>query len=75
MDGVHDLGGREGFGPIVDKADDEVINADWEIRNFAKPVRLRSRMSGREPALAASGALAAAGAGVAVWWWFRHRAA
>jgi HAD superfamily hydrolase (TIGR01490 family) len=47
----------------------------WEIRNFAKPVRLRSRMSGREPALAASGALAAAGAGVAVWWWFRHRAA
>ena len=41
----------------------------WEIRNFAKPVRLRDRMSGREPALAASGALAAAGAGVAVWWW------
>jgi HAD superfamily hydrolase (TIGR01490 family) len=45
----------------------------WEIRNFAKPVRLRSRMSGKEPALAASGALAAAGAGVVVWWWLRHR--
>ena len=46
---------------------------DWEVRNFAKPVRLRSRISGKEPALAASGALAAAGAGVAVWWWLRHR--
>ena len=44
----------------------------WEILNFAKPVRLRDRM-GREPAWAASGALAAAGAGVAVWWWWRHR--
>jgi nitrile hydratase subunit beta len=35
MDGVHDLGGREGFGPIVGKADDKVIHADWEIRAFA----------------------------------------
>jgi nitrile hydratase beta subunit len=35
MDGVHDLGGREGFGPIVGKADDRVIHADWEIRDFA----------------------------------------
>ena len=35
MDGVHDLGGREGFGPIVGKADDKVIHADWEIRDFA----------------------------------------
>ena len=34
MDGVHDLGGREGFGPIVDKADDKVIHADWEMRAF-----------------------------------------
>ena len=25
MDGVHDLGGREGFGPIVDKADDKAV--------------------------------------------------
>jgi nitrile hydratase subunit beta len=35
MDGVHDLGGREGFGPIIGKADDKVIHADWEIRDFA----------------------------------------
>jgi nitrile hydratase subunit beta len=35
MDGVHDLGGREGFGQIVGKTDDKVIHADWEIRDFA----------------------------------------
>ena len=35
MDGVHDLGGREGYGPIVGKADDKVIHAEWEIRDFA----------------------------------------
>jgi nitrile hydratase subunit beta len=35
MDGVHDLGGREGFGPILGKVDDKVIHADWEIRDFA----------------------------------------
>jgi nitrile hydratase subunit beta len=35
MDGVHDLGGREGFGPIVGKTDDKVIHAEWEIRDFA----------------------------------------
>jgi nitrile hydratase subunit beta len=35
MDGVHDLGGREGFGPIAGKADEKVIHADWEIRDFA----------------------------------------
>src|SRR5260370_35628858 len=45
---------------------------DWEVRNFAKPVRLRSRISGKAPALAASGAIAAAGAGGAVWGWLRH---
>ena len=32
MDGVHDLGGREGFGPILDKADDKPFHADWEMR-------------------------------------------
>jgi nitrile hydratase subunit beta len=34
MDGVHDLGGREGFGPIVDKDDDSPFHADWEMRAF-----------------------------------------
>ena len=35
MDGVHDLGGREGFGPIKGKHDGQMIHADWEIRDFA----------------------------------------
>jgi nitrile hydratase len=34
MDGVHDLGGREGFGPIVDKHDERPFHADWEMRAF-----------------------------------------
>jgi nitrile hydratase subunit beta len=34
MDGVHDLGGCEGFGPIVDKDDGEPFHADWEMRAF-----------------------------------------
>jgi nitrile hydratase beta subunit len=33
MDGVHDLGGREGFGPILDN-DDKPFHADWELRAF-----------------------------------------
>ena len=38
MDGVHDLGGREGFGPIVGKADDKVDPCrlgDARLRNEA----------------------------------------
>jgi len=35
MDGVHDLGGREGFGPIEGKHDPKVVHAEWEIRDFA----------------------------------------
>ena len=34
MDGVHDLGGREGFGPILDKDDDKPFHAKWEMRAF-----------------------------------------
>ena len=32
MDGIHDLGGREGFGPVVVEADEPVFHADWERR-------------------------------------------
>jgi HAD superfamily hydrolase (TIGR01490 family) len=48
---------------------------DWEIREFARPVRLRDRMPvpPAGPTIAVGGALAAAGAGVAVWWWLRRR--
>jgi nitrile hydratase subunit beta len=34
MDGVHDLGGRESFGPILDKDDDKPFHAKWEMRAF-----------------------------------------
>ena len=48
---------------------------DWETRDFEHPVRLRDRMPvpPAGPTIAVGGALAAAGAGVAVWWWLRRR--
>jgi nitrile hydratase beta subunit len=33
MDGVHDLGGMEGFGPV--ERDEDVFHAEWERRAFA----------------------------------------
>jgi len=35
MDGIHDLGGMEGFGPIEREADEPVFHHDWERRAFA----------------------------------------
>ena len=34
MDGVHDLGGKEGFGAIVREANEPVFHARWESRVF-----------------------------------------
>jgi nitrile hydratase subunit beta len=34
MDGVHDLGGREGFGPIPFKDDDQPFHGEWEKRVY-----------------------------------------
>jgi nitrile hydratase len=34
MDGVHDLGGMDGFGPVIVEADEPVFHADWERRSF-----------------------------------------
>jgi nitrile hydratase len=34
MDGVHDLGGREGFGPIQGLGDGRPFHEQWEIRAF-----------------------------------------
>lgn len=30
MDGIHDLGGRQGLGPIAPEADEPVFHSDWE---------------------------------------------
>ena len=32
MDGIHDLGGMEGFGPVPIEADEPVFHHDWEAR-------------------------------------------
>ena len=34
MDGIHDLGGMEGFGPVDAPADEPVFGEDWERRAF-----------------------------------------
>jgi nitrile hydratase subunit beta len=34
MDGVHDLGGRAGFGPVVVEPDEPVFHEPWERRVF-----------------------------------------
>jgi nitrile hydratase beta subunit len=34
MNGVHDLGGMDGFGPIVPEANEPVFHHDWERRIF-----------------------------------------
>jgi nitrile hydratase subunit beta len=35
MDGVHDMGGMHGFGPVVVEGGDEVFHEAWEPRVFA----------------------------------------
>jgi nitrile hydratase subunit beta len=35
MDGVHDMGGMHGFGPVVVEGGGEVFHEDWEARLFA----------------------------------------
>ena len=34
MNGVHDLGGMHGFGPVVIEPDEPVFHAEWERRTF-----------------------------------------
>jgi len=35
MDGVHDMGGMDGFGPVVAEADEPVFHEPWEARVLA----------------------------------------
>ena len=32
MDGIHDMGGLQGFGPVDVEADEPVFHLDWERR-------------------------------------------
>jgi len=35
MNGVHDMGGMDGFGPVIREQDEPVFHADWERRIYA----------------------------------------
>ncbi|HWA61615.1 MAG TPA: nitrile hydratase subunit beta, partial [Caulobacteraceae bacterium] len=35
MNGVHDMGGMHGMGPIAPEADEPVFHAEWEARVLA----------------------------------------
>jgi len=43
MNGIHDMGGMDGFGPIQVDKDESVFHADWERRMFAIAMRLLGR--------------------------------
>jgi nitrile hydratase subunit beta len=40
MNGVHDMGGMHGFGPVTPEPDEPVFHADWERRVFALTVAM-----------------------------------
>ncbi|HVA84196.1 MAG TPA: nitrile hydratase subunit beta [Candidatus Binataceae bacterium] len=43
MNGVHDLGGMHGFGPVVREQNEPVFHADWEKRTFAMTLTAMGR--------------------------------
>jgi len=49
MDGIHDLGGMEGFGPVIVEPDEPVFHADWERRvcRLTMGAQARRLVSGR----------------------------
>jgi len=42
MNGAHDLGGMQDFGPVVTEPDEPVFHADWERRAFAMRLAMGS---------------------------------
>ena len=43
MNGVHDLGGMHGFGPVIREQNEPVFHADWEKRVFAMTLTAMGR--------------------------------
>jgi len=43
MNGVHDLGGMHGFGPVVREQDEPVFHSEWEKRVFAMTLTAMGR--------------------------------
>jgi HAD superfamily hydrolase (TIGR01490 family) len=79
-DSITDLPMLETVGHPVAVNPDRELNRvakerEWEVREFAHPVRLRSRIPvpAGGPTIAVGSALAVAGAGVLAWWLFRRR--
>jgi HAD superfamily hydrolase (TIGR01490 family) len=79
-DSITDLPMLEVVGhPVVVNPDRDLARVarerEWEVRVFARPVRLRDRVPvpPKGPTIAVGGALAAAGVGSALWWWLRRR--
>ena len=42
MNGAHDLGGMDGFGPVAPEAEEPVFHAEWERRCFALNLAMRA---------------------------------
>jgi nitrile hydratase len=40
MNGVHDMGGMDGFGPVEVETDEPVFHSEWERRAFALTVAM-----------------------------------
>ena len=49
VDGIHDLGGVQGFGPVDIETDEQVFHADWERRAYrlTASAMLAGHLSGR----------------------------
>ncbi len=43
MNGAHDLGGMQGFGPIDPEPDEPLFHAEWERRAFALTLAMGAR--------------------------------
>ncbi len=41
MNGIHDMGGMHGMGPIEYEKDEPVFHHDWEARTYALSLALR----------------------------------
>lgn len=42
MNGIHDMGGMHGFGPVEPEPDEPVFHHDWERRVFALSIAMRA---------------------------------
>src|SRR5271168_4757503 len=46
MNGIHDMGGMDGFGPVVREENEPVFHADWERRAYAIATSFAVRIAG-----------------------------